>query len=290
MPKAPQLIRTVQEMRYWRSQRTGVVGFVPTMGALQEGHARLLPELRPRSETLILSIFVNPKQFGAAEDLSRYPRTFDQDMKIAQAEGVDAVFYPEPSEIYPEEYSTDVEETMRSQGLCGLFRPGHFKGVATIVLKLFNIIQPQVALFGMKDAQQFFVIEKMVKDLNVPVVVGGHETVREPDGLAMSSRNAYLSAEERQKAPELYRILKGVQSELYDGKSIRETLGRARLALEQTGWTVQYLDCVEVPNLQLPSEDIVGAQKAYLVATAAFLGKTRLIDNVILNSDRVRLV
>jgi pantoate--beta-alanine ligase len=169
MARPPELIRTVQEMRHWRAQRDGVVGFVPTMGALHRGHAQLLRELRPVCESSVLSIFVNPTQFGPQEDLAKYPRTFDEDMKMAQAEGVNAVFYPDAREMYPDGFSTYVEETQISQPLCGRFRPGHFRGVTTIVLKLFQIVQPNVALFGLKDAQQFFVIEKMVRDLNLPI-------------------------------------------------------------------------------------------------------------------------
>ncbi len=199
----PRVITTVAEMRrqsamaHALSQR---IAFVPTIGALHAGHVSLLREARRHGDLLVLSIFVNPTQFGPKEDLSRYPRTFDADLEKAREAGADVVFHPEPTEMYPDGYQTFVEVRRLQEGLCGASRPGHFVGVATVVLKLFNIVQPQVAFFGEKDYQQLQVIKRMVRDLDLPVVIVGMPIVREADGVALSSRNAYLSAEERARA------------------------------------------------------------------------------------------
>ena len=284
------LFDTAESLRRWRSQQLAPgrkIGFVPTMGALHEGHARLLREARRDCDELVLSIFVNPTQFGPNEDLAKYPRTFERDLELARREGVDAVFAPTPAVMYPPGYSTYVEETRLTQPLCGAFRPGHFRGVTTVVLKLFNLVQPQLALFGLKDAQQFFVLDRMTRDLDLDIAVEGVPTVREADGLALSSRNAYLSAEDRAKAPLLYKVLQetaaGLAQEAAPAESLL-TLARERLA--SGGFKPQYFECLELPTLA--KAETLSPDKPYLLATAAFLGSekpTRLIDNVILRPE-----
>lgn len=284
--KQVKLIRTTQELRAWRRSVDATVGLVPTMGALHAGHAELLRRLRPRCEILVLSIFVNPTQFGLNEDLSKYPRTFERDRELAQSQGVDVIFAPDPAQIYPQGFSTYVEETKLSQPLCGSFRPGHFRGVATIVLKLFNLVRPEIALFGLKDAQQFFVLHRMARDLDLDVSVEAMPTVREDDGLALSSRNVYLSTEERAKAPELYRALTVAAEQLRrTPERVSEILSQTQDALSCHGFKVQYLEFLSLPDLVVPP--IVSLDQPYLLAAAAYLGKTRLIDNVILNSGRL---
>lgn len=287
MASTPEILRTPAELRAWRRERRGRVGFVPTMGALHAGHARLLEAARPRCDHSVLSIFVNPTQFGPNEDLSRYPRTFERDLFMAGERGVDAVFAPSPEAMYPEGFSTCVEETRLSQPLCGAHRPGHFRGVATVVLKCFNLVQPHSALFGLKDAQQFFVLRKMARDLDLEVEIVGVPTVREPDGLALSSRNAYLAPEDRERAPFLYRELNRVACELAAGASIAATLQSAKAALTAASFEVQYFDCLELPELTRSSADRVDNTRPYVLATAARLGATRLIDNVILGLERL---
>lgn len=268
------LLHSPAQMREWRSGLAPSlrVGFVPTMGALHAGHAGLLKRMRGACDRLVLSIFVNPTQFGPSEDLAKYPRTLEQDLDIATQCGVDAVFFPTPEQMYPAGYSTYVEETELTGPLCGAVRPGHFRGVTTVVLKLFNLVDPHVAYFGLKDAQQFFVLHKMARDLDLRVSVEGVATVREPDGLALSSRNRYLSAGERELAPALY----GELGRLSQGSS---TLEQSRARLTELGFRVQYLEQLSLPDLKA-SNNI--AQSPGLIAVAAYLGTTRLIDNVIL--------
>ncbi len=298
---SPQVFTKISEIQEWRHsiQSTVCVGFTPTMGALHEGHATLLRAARARSDFSVLSIFVNPTQFGPKEDLSKYPRTWEHDLKVAAHEGVDIIFAPSPEELYPHGYSTFVEELELSQPLCGQFRPGHFRGVTTIVLKLFNIVQPHLALFGMKDAQQFFVIEKMVRDLNLKVVVEGIPTVRESDGLALSSRNVYLSKDERERAPLLYKTLLKIKAALKE--PLKKPLKKEPLkdgfdpiidllpytqSLEKEGFRVQYLECLPLKTgLQTELQTKIQTRQSYLIAVAAYLGQTRLIDNVILSDS-----
>lgn len=286
---SPRLVSQISEMRAQRTGLRGAVSFVPTMGALHRGHAELLRRAREQSDHVVLSIFVNPTQFGPTEDFAKYPRALEKDLELARAQGVDTIFAPSVEEIYPGGYSTYVEETMLSLPLCGAFRPGHFRGVTTVVLKLFNIVQPDLAFFGLKDAQQFYVIRKMVQDLNFPIRLVGVETVREPDGLALSSRNAYLSPEDRERAPLLYQKLREMAEELKallrkTPEKITEPVRFAHRALEERGFRVQYLECLELPGLNPVAAS--GASKKpkgqeYLLASAAYLGSTRLIDNVI---------
>ncbi|MBI3558635.1 MAG: pantoate--beta-alanine ligase [Deltaproteobacteria bacterium] len=278
------ILRTRNELQHWRAGLEATrptVGFVPTMGALHRGHAELLRRIRPRCDVSVLSIFVNPTQFGPSEDLAKYPRTFERDLELACAQGVDVLFAPAPEEMYSSAHSTFVEETQVSRPLCGQFRPGHFRGVTTVVLKLFNLVRPKLALFGMKDAQQFFVLHQMNRDLDLRVSVEAIPTVREPDGLALSSRNAYLSADHRELAPRFYKTLAETSTRLRAGAPLSATLEAGRQALEACGFTVQYLDCVELPTFNSPNVVLPGCP--YLLAAAVYLGATRLIDNVIVN-------
>jgi pantoate--beta-alanine ligase len=292
----PLVLNTVKEIIDWRRTIGGSVGFVPTMGALHEGHATLLRKLRSRVDSSVLSIFVNPAQFGPQEDLSRYPRTFANDLKIAESENVDIVFAPSPEDIYPPNYSTYVEELATSQVLCGHTRPGHFRGVTTVVLKFFNLVRPELALFGLKDAQQFFVLDKMTRDLNLEIKLEGITTVREADGLALSSRNAYLSPSDRERAPLLYRSLQMAQNILAATPSTEHTSASTTKLLEpckdlltRQGFRVQYLECYPLPTLQGSlSLPIRINEKAYLIAAAAYLGSTRLIDNIIVGAEELR--
>ncbi len=285
-----EILRSRLELRHWRAQLDAsnkTVGFVPTMGALHRGHAQLLTTVRPRCDVSVLSIFVNPTQFGPNEDLAKYPRTFEADLELARAHGVDAVFAPGPDEMYMPGFSTYVEESQLTQPLCGRFRPGHFRGVTTVVLKLFNLVRPNLALFGLKDAQQFFVLQKMARDLDLDVLVEGVPTVREADGLALSSRNAYLSPEHRKLAPRLYEVLASTVAALRAGKPLGTALEAARGELRALGFDVQYLDCVELPDFRVPTS--FNPEGSHLLASAVFLGGTRLIDNIILRQPRVNL-
>lgn len=291
MTRLPKVISTVSEMRHWRRTVKGKVGLVPTMGALHEGHATLLRKSRSLCDHSVLSIFVNPAQFGPNEDLSHYPRTFEKDLNIAARENVEIVFAPQVAEIYPPGYTTYVEETSISLPLCGKFRLGHFRGVTTIVLKLFNLIRPEIAFFGLKDAQQFFVLEKMVRDLNLDVQVIGVSTVRETDGLALSSRNAYLNDEERTLAPRIYQELQNIGRQvqcpskaLSGDLVVRHSISHSIATLNQLGFKVQYLEWVSLPDFQ--TTDFKPHNSA-LISIAAFLGNTRLIDNLILCPEKL---
>jgi pantoate--beta-alanine ligase len=289
LPRTLIVLESPQSMRAWREglPPTTRVGFVPTMGALHEGHARLLRELSPRVDRLVLSIFVNPTQFGPNEDLAKYPRTLEADLAIARAEGVDAVFLPAAQDMYPPGASTFVEETSLSQPLCGPYRPGHFRGVATVVLKLLNLVRPRVALFGIKDAQQFFIVSRMARDLNLDVSIEAMPTVREPDGLALSSRNRYLSPEERKRAARLPDILRETAEQIQNGALLEETLEKGRMNLKEAGFSVQYLQALTVPDLApIPGLRLPHGHPA-LVAVAAYLGSTRLIDNWVLNDEAI---
>jgi pantoate--beta-alanine ligase len=264
------IFRTIQDYRAWRADEKSRIGFVPTMGALHDGHASLLHASRDQGLKTVLSIFVNPTQFGPNEDFSKYPRTEEKDLEIAKVAGVDAVFLPSVEEMYPENYSTYIEETRLSVPLCGKFRPGHFRGVTTIVYRLFQIIQPSKAFFGLKDLQQFLVLKKMVEDLNLPLTLEGVPTLREPDGLALSSRNRYLSTEDRLRAASIYRNL----TALCDRTATFES---AWQDLEKQGFKVQYLEERNTADLSPAS----GEEKESAIFFAGFLNQTRLIDNVI---------
>ena len=272
---------TVARVRAWREGRRLAgqrVGFVPTMGALHRGHGRLIEVAREHSDAVVVSIFVNPLQFDRKDDLDRYPRTLDADLRICNELGVDCVFAPGVNEMYPVEPLCTVTVKRITDNLCGRFRPGHFAGVATVVSKLFDIVQPDDAYFGEKDAQQLAVIRRLVVDLNMPIEIVGVETVREDDGLAMSSRNTRLSPEERSKAIVLYRALREAERIIAGGeRDARVVERRAAAAIpSDASLRLEYLDVVDPVELQRV-DTITGT---VLVAGALWVGHTRLIDNV----------
>ncbi len=259
------------------------ITFVPTMGFLHEGHASLLREGRTRGDVLVLSIFVNPIQFGKNEDLDRYPRDMERDCQLADACGVDIVFIPTVAEMYPQGFQTGVTVRDIALPLCGASRPGHFDGVATVVAKLFNIVRPDVALFGCKDYQQLAVIRTMTADLNMPVEIVGMPIVREADGVAMSSRNAYLSASERQSALCLIQAIKRARGLYAAGERSTSVLIReARAVIEQeTAAVVDYVECRNGETLH--ESDL--ADGGTLLALAVKIGQTRLIDNTVFGEE-----
>ncbi len=255
-----------------------IVGLVPTMGALHSGHLSLVERARRKCSPVIASIFVNPKQFGPNEDFSKYPRALDSDTKMLEQAGVDSVFVPEPTEIYPNGFSTYVQVEGLSDKLEGRSRPGHFRGVTTVVMKLLQIVQPNFAYFGRKDAQQSRIITQMARDLNLDTEIVVCPPVRESDGLALSSRNVYLNADERKAATVLYRALGAARSELAAGvrdalqlqSVLRRTLGAERHA------RVDYAEIVDAESF----EPVVRVSKPSYILLAVFIGKTRLIDNL----------
>lgn len=259
------------------------IGFVPTMGALHDGHLSLVKVAREASERVVVSIFVNPIQFGPSEDLARYPRDFDRDRRLCEAAGVDGVFFPSVDAMYAPDRSVSIDESTLSSGLCGARRPGHFQGVLTVVAKLFNIVQPDLAVFGQKDAQQARLIEQMVRDLDFPVRIVVAPILREADGLAMSSRNAYLTVEERRKAPVIHQALREAESLQRQGAVDTEPICARVLAMLQSceGMQVEYVEAVDWRTLA-PVRQVRGPT---LVAVAVRLGRTRLIDNVLLNAE-----
>lgn len=270
-----QKIFTVAELRA-RLANEKTVAFVPTMGNLHEGHIELVRIARQRGTCVVVSIFVNPLQFGPNEDFDKYPRTLDAD--CAKLEGLaDVVFAPSVGEMYPEKQTIFVEPPPISRELCGEFRPGHFQGVATVVLKLFNLVQPQVAIFGKKDYQQLAIIKQMVIQLNLPLEIVGAETSRAPDGLALSSRNQYLSESERTEAAFLSQTLRGMGEALSKGDSGYAGLEeKASAALAKRGWQVEYVAVRRQADLAVPQK----GEKNLVVLAAARLGQTRLIDNI----------
>lgn len=256
------------------------IGFVPTMGALHEGHLSLMHRAKRENDILVISIFVNPTQFAPGEDYRRYPRPFEKDRLLAQKEGVDIIFYPSVSEMYGKEYSTYVEVERLSEGLCGQFRPGHFRGVASVVCKLFNIVKPNVAYFGQKDYQQLRIVNRMVEDLNMEVEIRECPIVREPDGLAMSSRNSYLSPQERKEALSLYRALNCAKSLINKGKSIYDIISQMEKIIEREPHAkIDYIKIVDPQTLEEVKKIRVG--RKVLLALAVWIGKTRLIDNIL---------
>ena len=262
----------------------GTVAFVPTMGNLHEGHLALVRRARELGERVVASIFVNPLQFDRKADLDAYPRTLERDARLLEAEGVGLLFAPTVEFIYPEgmERHTRVEVPVVSEGLCGASRPGHFTGVATIVCKLFNLVQPQVAVFGKKDYQQLLVVRKLVADLAMPVKIVGVETVREADGLAMSSRNNYLTAEERRRAPALYQALRAVADALRAGERDFSALeSRGRALVDAAGLHTDYFEIRRAQDLAPPSEN----DRQLVILAAVFPGKARLLDNLEVNLD-----
>ncbi|MBN2601315.1 MAG: pantoate--beta-alanine ligase [Candidatus Marinimicrobia bacterium] len=254
------------------------IGLVPTMGYFHEGHLSLIDAIRGKVDIVVVSLFVNPTQFGPAEDLDRYPRDFKRDERLARERGADIIFYPGVKEMYPEPFFTYVVTDQLSEVLCGKSRPVHFRGVTTIVAKLFNIVQPDVAVFGRKDAQQLIIIQRMVNDLNFPVEVIVAPIVREPDGLAMSSRNVYLSEDERKQAPIIYAALQKAFETVQNGETnaekikqlIRQKIESAELA------RIEYIELIAERDLQ-PVDRV---EPGSFVAVAVLFGKTRLIDNL----------
>ncbi len=280
------VLSTISAMRSWSHDLTAgkiETGFVPTMGYLHDGHISLVERARAENSAVVASIFVNPTQFGPNEDLTRYPRDFDGDFQKLESAGVDALFYPDPAELYQNHFQTYVDVKDISSPLCGAFRPGHFRGVATVVLKLFNIIAPTRAYFGNKDYQQLRVIKTMVRDLNVDVEVIGCPTVREPDGLAMSSRNSYLNQYERSQAVCLYNSMVAAK-QLFDGG---ETSARTLLATvenrinQQPDAKIEYARLVDSTTLA----DVEDANPRCVFALAVRIGATRLIDNMSLGAS-----
>ncbi|MEQ1497446.1 MAG: pantoate--beta-alanine ligase [Novosphingobium sp.] len=263
-------------------RRDGPLALVPTMGALHEGHLALVRAARERAAHVAVSIFVNPRQFGANEDLAKYPRQLDRDAALLEAEGVSLIWAPDAEAMYPEGYATTVAVGGVSSGLCGDARPGHFDGVATVVLKLFNQVQPDLALFGEKDWQQLAVIRRMARDLDLtgphPDRIHGVATVREADGLALSSRNAYLSADDRARAAALPRLMRAASSAIADGTAIVATLADFKTALLAAGFeSIDYADLRDAVSLD-PVSTLGPAPARLLVA--ARIGGTRLIDNL----------
>ena len=275
-----QIIKSPSEMRSISKQLRSLgkkIAFVPTMGALHEGHLSLLHEGRKARDILVLSIYVNPTQFAPNEDLSKYPRSIETDLDKAASSGVDIVFLPSDEMMYPKGYQTYVEVTDITKNLCGASRPSHFKGVTTIVQKLFNIVQPDVALFGEKDYQQLITIKTMARDLNIPVEIIGMPIVRESDGLAMSSRNIYLSKEERAAALSLPRALSIAQEMVKSGKeNVWEITAAVRKIIESTD--LVKVDYIKIYDPYLLKELQTVKSLARLLI-AAFVDKTRLIDN-----------
>jgi len=278
---AARVIRSIAELRQVLSQarRKGqTIGFVPTMGALHAGHAKLIDCAAGEADCTVVSIFVNPIQFNDRGDYQRYPRDLNTDVALCELHGAQIVFAPPVEEMYPEPQRTLVEVSGVTEHLCGKFRPGHFRGVATVVMKLFGIVQPDRAYFGEKDAQQLRVIQCMVRDLNVPVEVVGVPTVREPDGLALSSRNQLLSAEERSAAPALYRALRVAETSIANGMRDAGEIKRAALAeLDRPQIRVEYFEVVDPESMQ-PVERVEGSVR---LLGAIWLGSTRLIDNLL---------
>lgn len=277
-----EVLTTIEEVRQWRAEmrtQNRRLGFVPTMGALHAGHRSLIEAARRDNEAVLVSIFVNPTQFGPHEDFARYPRPLEADLALCRQAGVDAVFHPRAETMYPSGFCTWVEvRGPLADSLEGAVRPGHFRGVATVVLKLFEIVQPDTAYFGQKDAQQACLVRRMVADLNVPVVLHVCPTVREPDGLALSSRNIYLSPEQRRKAPVLYQALKRAEAAILQGEQRAEAVQRLMAeTVAAVGDARLDYAAVVAPATFLPVETI--ADDVLLLIAARF-GDTRLIDNL----------
>ncbi|MDH4477400.1 MAG: pantoate--beta-alanine ligase [Verrucomicrobiaceae bacterium] len=278
------LLHTVSELRHWRRMATAPVVLVPTMGALHQGHLDLVREARRLagdSGQVAVSIFVNPLQFGPGEDLDRYPRTLESDVAGCREAGADLVFAPSNSQIYHSDRSIQIIEQSLSKVLCGTSRPGHFDGVCTVVAKLFNLVQPDAAVFGKKDFQQLAIIRRMVRDLDIPVSLHGMETVREADGLAMSSRNRYLTPEERSQAPALRVALEKALAAWHKG--ITGAIQLRHLVAEHLSThaplgRVDYIGLVDASSLE--EKAMLPANQHHLIAIAVFFGGARLIDNI----------
>ena len=274
------IFRQAQELQQFalETRRAGKsIALVPTMGFLHAGHASLIDIARGRADVVIVSIFVNPTQFGPGEDLDKYPRDFEHDRLVCEEHGADVIFAPEPGAMYAPDASTWVEETVLSRPLCGARRPGHFRGVAPVVTKLFHLALPDVAVFGRKDAQQLLVIKRMVRDLNFPIEIVAAPLVRGADGLALSSRNRYLSEEEHQRALVLSRSLRAAKPALEEAgiSAAPAIIAAIRHEIEAAGGRVDYVEALDVDTLAEPTE----TTREVLLALAAYFGSTRLIDN-----------
>jgi pantoate--beta-alanine ligase len=286
-----EVVASIEELRRHvgaRRQAGATIGFVPTMGALHAGHARLIEQARAECAEVVVSVFVNPLQFDRKDDLDRYPRTLETDVALCRDLGVDAVFAPSVDEMYPSPVLCEVDVRRIADHLCGAHRPGHFRGVATVVMKLFQIVQPDAAYFGEKDIQQLAVIRRMVADFNVPVKIVGVETVREADGLALSSRNARLSADERRLAPSLYAALRTAAEVIDAGETDPAiVLDRARAQIPaDPALRLEYLEVVDPDEMQ----PVARIERPVRIAGALWAGATRLIDNVPAAIDRSRRV
>jgi len=278
--QGPVVFSTVSDLRDFLAttrSRGKTIGFVPTMGNLHQGHLDLVNKAAEMADVVIVSIFVNPMQFGPHEDFDAYPRTLESDCKALANHPCDAVFSPTVREMYPKGVNTEIDVPSLSTILCGHHRPGHFKGVATVVTKLLNIVQPDVAVFGNKDYQQLQVIRTMVADLLIPVSIVGADTTREPSGLALSSRNAYLSKEEKDTASMLYATLRTIGAALQKDSQVSTTIKNEKQRLAAAGFVLDYLEIKDAQDL---SKSYVEADSA-VILVAAKLGKARLIDNLV---------
>lgn len=278
-----QIIERIQQMQSWSEEqrRQGRrIALVPTMGFLHQAHLKLVREAKSRADRVVVSIFVNPAQFAPEEDFAAYPRDFETDRRLLLAEGVDVLFHPPPSEMYPNGYESYIEVEKLSAPLCGEFRSGHFRGVATVVAKLFHIVRPHAAVFGRKDYQQLQIIRRLVRDLNFDIEIVGYPIVREPDGLAMSSRNAYLTAKERQAALSISRSLSKAEAMVRRGetdgaaivRAVRDEIGKESIA------KIEYVSLCDPETLR----EVDQVRGAALLAVAVRMGKARLIDNTML--------
>jgi pantoate--beta-alanine ligase len=274
-------VRLMQRLAKSIKREGKTIGFIPTMGYLHEGHLSLVREARKDTDVTVMSIYVNPMQFGPKEDYKRYPRNLKRDMRLAKSSGTDIIFVPLDKEMYPEGYSSLINVKDLNERLCGKSRPGHFTGVSTVVAKLFNIVMPSVAYFGQKDVQQAAVIKKMVQDLNMDTRIKVMPIVREPDGLAMSSRNVYLNKAERKDALSLYKALELAKGMINSGKrNAEEIISEMKKYIENTGsLRIDYIKIVDAEALK-PVYKIKGR---VLVALAIRIGNTRLIDNIVVN-------
>lgn len=284
----PVVLRTKKAARAYvtAQQKAGkTIALVPTMGALHEGHASLMRQARPKADIVIVSVFVNPTQFGPNEDFAKYPRTFQDDLLVCEREKVDAVFAPQPKDMYFEDRSAWVNEESLSRFLCGARRIGHFKGVCTVVSKLFNLFQPQVACFGKKDAQQLLILERMVRDLDFPIKIIECPLIREKSGLALSSRNKYLSPEEKKQALVLSQSLKAAKKAVSSGKSANQVRSLITKIISSAPLAkIDYVSVVDRGTLE-EVKSFKPGQKI-LIALAVYFGTTRLIDNVWLTTPK----
>lgn len=276
-------IENMQKIAHQWHKKDLIIGFVPTMGYLHEGHLSLVRLAREKANKVVVSIFVNPLQFGPSEDYHVYPRDPKRDLDLLEKEKVDVVFMPDAEKMYPQNFQTFVEVSNLTKGLCGTYRPNHFRGVTTVVLKLFNIIKPHFAVFGEKDYQQLKVIQQMVRDLNLELDIISHPIVRERDGLAMSSRNIYLTEEERRSALSLYQALKLAERLIIGGeRDVSKIKKLIQDYIEKFPYTkVQYVEIVDPETL----EGVKEIKNNVLIALAVYVGKTRLIDNKLVKLD-----